>query len=115
GTGTFQFRAYLAGTFRFTHINLEADETRASFRIVATCVPSDHDGDGIPDQLDFDSDNDGIPDLYESQGTAFTVLSNTYSNGDGLDDVFGDGIVPSDNDADGIPDYLDLDSDNNGI
>ena len=115
GTGTFQFRAYLAGTFRFTHINLDADETRASFRIVATCVPSDNDGDGIPDQIDFDSDNDGIPDIYESQSTAFTVLSNTDSNGDGLDEIFGAGIVPDDNDADGIPNYLDLDSDNNGI
>src|SRR5690606_4363048 len=93
----------------------EADAGRATFKLIATCVPYDHDGDSIPDQLDFDSDNDAIPDLYESQGANFSELSHTDSNGDGLDDIFGDGIVASDTDNDGVPDYHDLDSDNNGV
>ena len=43
-------------------------------------------------------------------------MSNSDSDADGLDDVFNNiGLVPADTDLDGIPDYLDLDSDNDGI
>ncbi|HEX8562924.1 MAG TPA: T9SS type B sorting domain-containing protein [Flavobacterium sp.] len=116
GTGTFEFRAHLANTFRFTHVNLDdAAGTTATFRIVATCIPTDYDGDLVPDQLDYDSDNDGIPDLNESQGMNFNPLANTDSNGDGLDDAFTSGITAADTDTDGVPDFHDLDSDNNGI
>ncbi|HNT74255.1 MAG TPA: hypothetical protein PKH77_04450, partial [Anaerolineae bacterium] len=84
----------------------------------------DTDGDNIPDYLDLDSDNDGIPDVIEAGGDD--------ANGDGIidnfEDVDGDGLsdnvdpdqggtplpVP-DTDGDNIPDYLDLDSDNDGI
>src|SRR5690606_22410810 len=88
---------------------------KATFRLSATCVPRDSDGDGIPDQIDLDSDNDGIPDSFESQGQNYSALSGTDTNGDGLDNIFGDGISPADSDSDGIPDFLDLDSDNDGI
>jgi trimeric autotransporter adhesin len=116
GTGTFSFRAYLVSALTFTHRNLiDNANSRATFKVQATCVPRDSDGDGIIDQLDFDSDNDGIPDLVESQGNTVIALSNSDSNGDGLDDIFGAGIVPADTDGDGIYNYLDLDSDNDGI
>ncbi|RZJ71219.1 T9SS type B sorting domain-containing protein [Flavobacterium sp.] len=116
GTGTFSFRCHLASTIKFTHKNLDdSAENRATFKIVASCVPRDSDGDGIPDSQDLDSDNDSIPDFYESQGATFSALSGTDANLDGLDDAFPPNMIPADTDNDGHPDYLDLDSDNNGI
>jgi len=89
----------------------------------------DKDLDGIPNHLDLDSDNDGIPDTVESYGVD--------TNGDGLIDNYvdtdndgfsqnvdgnasgvtgsGNGLGAPDFDGDGIPNYLDLDSDNDGI
>lgn len=115
GTGTFSFRSYLVNAVIFTHKNLVTDsDNRATFRVLASCIPIDSDGDGVPDQIDFDSDNDGIPDLYESQGDNFSPLSNVDDNGDGLDNIF-EGMTVADTDGDGVLDYLDLDSDNDGI
>jgi hypothetical protein len=83
----------------------------------------DTDSDGIPNFLDPDSDGDGIPDLLE------TGLSDVDSDDDGIvdsldvdetggTDANGDGIDDAknanDSDRDGIPDYLDSDSDNDG-
>lgn len=90
---------------------------------------SDKDLDGIPSQYDLDSDNDGIPDVVESYGVD--------ANGDGIIDNYvdtdtdgfsqnvdannsgvngsGTGLGAPDFDTDGIPNYLDLDSDNDGI
>lgn len=116
GTGSFQFLSNQATSLTITHKNLtDAQANKATFRIVAPCIPKDSDNDGIPDQNDFDSDNDTILDFVESQGINFNVLSLTDTNGDGIDNVFGNGIVPSDFDNDGVADYLDLDSDNDGI
>ena len=88
----------------------------------------DKDLDGIPNFLDRDSDNDGIPDVVESNGVD--------ANGDGRIDNFtdpdsdglsqnidassgvtgsGNGLGAIDTDADGIPNYIDTDSDNDGI
>ncbi len=88
----------------------------------------DTDRDGIPDYLDADSDNDGIPDALEVLRVA---LSGADSDGDGIDDAIdvdatggvdanGDGVDDAmvsivDTDHDHIPDYLDADSDNDGI
>ena len=84
----------------------------------------DSDGDGIPDYLDLDSDNDGIYDVVEggngdqdtngdgvidSNDTGFADTDN-----DGMADGT-DGTTPPDTDGDGIADYLDIDSDNDGI
>ncbi len=90
---------------------------------------SDKDLDGIPNQFDLDSDNDGIPDVVESYGVD--------ANGDGIIDNYTDtdndgfsqnvdanatgvagsstGLGAQDFDGDGIPNYLDTDSDNDGI
>ena len=80
------------------------------------------DGNGNPDYLDIDSDNDGIPDNIEGQSTAgykLPVVSD--SDGDGLINTYdnlvgygGSGIMVYDHDADGTPDYRDLDTDGDG-
>ncbi|MEM6317523.1 MAG: gliding motility-associated C-terminal domain-containing protein [Bacteroidota bacterium] len=91
----------------------------------------DSDGDGVPDHDDLDSDNDGIHDVAE------TLFGQYDSNNDGrIDDENGavplvnkNGLVPIidpektgvaipslvDTDLDGVPDWHDLDSDNDGI
>ena len=90
---------------------------------------ADKDLDGIPNQYDRDSDNDGIPDVVESYGVD--------TNGDGIIDNYtdtdndgfsqnvdanntgvsgsGNGLGAQDFDGDGVPNYLDSDSDNDGI
>ncbi len=85
---------------------------------------ADSDGDGIDDYKDLDSDNDGIPDILEAGGTD--------ANNDGKVDAFGDtdedglanAVDPDDGgavyaiedlDGDGLPDYSDVDSDNDGL
>ncbi|RZJ65778.1 MAG: T9SS type B sorting domain-containing protein [Flavobacterium sp.] len=116
GTGAFSFRCHLADSVTFTHINLlDTSSNRVSFRIMASCVPKDSDNDGTPDSQDLDSDNDAVPDVYESQGLNYVPLSNLDFNQDGLDNIFPANLVLADTDNDSIPDYLDLDSDNNGI
>ncbi|QLG46322.1 T9SS type B sorting domain-containing protein [Costertonia aggregata] len=101
----------------------------------------DTDGDGIPDRLDLDSDNDGIPDIIEAGGTDTdgdgqinyatpgdpTTLADADADGlaDSVDtddnttptplDGPGTVLPKEDTDGDGIPNYLDLDSDNDGI
>ena len=81
------------------------------------------DGTGKPNFLDIDSDDDGIPDNVEGLPTSsYTLPLYGDLDGDGIDNVYdnipgfgGKGITPNDQDADGIPDYIDLDTDNDGI
>ena len=80
------------------------------------------DGVGNPDYLDIDSDDDGIPDNIEGMSTAGYLLpTNIDADGDGLmspyDNIIGfggSGIFVYDHDADGTPDYRDLDTDGDG-
>ena len=90
-----------------------------------TQIPTpDSDGDGYADYLDLDSDNDGITDIVEAGGTDTDgdgkVDDGTDTDGDGLADTHdtdngGTQIPTPDSDGDGFADYLDLDSDNDGI
>ncbi len=87
-----------------------------------TTQPTDTDNDGIPDYLDIDSDNDGILDNVEAQTTAnFMAPYGVDVDGNGLDDRYEvtpgscGGLIPVDTEGDTIPDYLDVDSDNDGI
>ncbi|MDP5076725.1 MAG: gliding motility-associated C-terminal domain-containing protein, partial [Nonlabens sp.] len=82
----------------------------------------DTDGDGIPDWFDQDSDGDGIPDNVEAQTTAgYIAPLGKDDDGNGLDDAYettpgsGEGLDPVDTDGDMMPDYLDEDSDNDGV
>lgn len=90
--------------------------------------PVNSDNTDQPDYLDPDSDNDGIPDAVESDN--LPPLTNNDADGDGIDDALDvdqtggvdanndgidDGLMPNDTDRDGIADYLDLDTDNDGI
>lgn len=91
---------------------------------------NDTDSDGLTDLDEWtflgtsattnDTDGDGLLDGQELLGTAFGFPSNpllTDSDGDGIldgDDVFLNSL-DSDQDGDGIPDYLDTDDDNDGL
>lgn len=80
----------------------------------------DSDNDGIVDWLDLDADNDGIPDNIEAQTTAGYTLPNadntvTYLSNNGVNTAYLGGIGPIDTDGDSIPDFLDNDSDNDGM
>ncbi|WP_157804982.1 LamG-like jellyroll fold domain-containing protein [Confluentibacter lentus] len=84
----------------------------------------DMDGDGVADVFDLDSDNDGIPDVVEANTTAAGlsegkghltgIASWADANGNGMLDIL-ESLSTIDTDGDGIPDYLDLDSDNDGL
>ncbi|MEP6749150.1 MAG: T9SS type A sorting domain-containing protein, partial [Bacteroidota bacterium] len=81
------------------------------------------DGAGNPDYLDIDADDDGIPDNVEGLPTSsYKLPVYADTDGDGIDDAYdnivgfgGNGITPNDQDADGIPDYRDTDSDADGL
>ncbi len=86
----------------------------------------DTDGDGTPNYLDLDSDGDGIKDAWEALPVYVANRDDNYDgkidkngvfidkNGNGWADI-SEGQSATDTDKDGIPDYLDLDSDNDCI
>ncbi|MFN0246823.1 MAG: hypothetical protein ACKV2T_07925, partial [Kofleriaceae bacterium] len=83
-------------------------------------MPPDTDGDGAANYRDLDSDNDGIDDVREGgSGCTDTTPANAVCDGPDSD---GDGIVnsvtlgaPPNSDNDAAPDYVDLDSDDDGL
>ncbi len=88
--------------------------------------PNDNqDGDNNLNFLDIDADNDGIVDNTEGQPTLnYIAPTGGDADGDGIDDAYdsddvafggvGSGIVPENTDGTDNPDYLDLDTDNDG-
>ncbi|MEO1625613.1 MAG: FG-GAP-like repeat-containing protein, partial [Bacteroidota bacterium] len=106
---------------------------------ICDAIPAifDFDGDGQMDAFDLDADNDGLPDLVEAGGTD----ANSDGMVDGMDvngllatDVDSDGLwdgvdpindndgsslnaaIPNHNsDGSGLPNFKDLDSDDDGI
>ncbi|MGB6153194.1 MAG: gliding motility-associated C-terminal domain-containing protein [Pricia sp.] len=102
------------------------------FTIAILC---DVDGDGVTNSLDLDSDNDGILDIVES-GVLDQGATDADSNGkiDGVEGDFGNNglfnavesddtlsatltytVAESSDDSDTIANFLDLDSDGDGI
>ncbi|MFN8258765.1 MAG: Ig-like domain-containing protein [Bacteroidales bacterium] len=81
----------------------------------------DSDSDAKKNFTDIDSDNDGISDNVEAQTTAgyrIAILQDTDS--DGIFDVYdtdngGTVITLTNTDGSDLPDYLDADSDNDGV
>ncbi|MBO0590023.1 Ig-like domain-containing protein, partial [Cellulophaga sp. E16_2] len=101
------------------------DDVQFITSVKASC---DTDGDGVPNYLDLDSDNDGIYDAVEAGHNA--AHTNGQLDGavgtDGVPDaVQGVGnedagtvnytIADSETTPDTIPDFLDLDSDGDGL
>ncbi len=92
-----------------------------------SCPERDSDNDGIADYLDIYSDDDGIPDNVEGQTTAgYIPPSGIDADNDGLDDAYDSntsssdptlsaGITPVNTDGTDNVDYLDSDSDNDGV
>jgi len=98
-------------------------------------IPVDTDGDGIPDYVDADSDDDGVPDNIEAHdfdqdGFPDNVFTGNDEDNDGLDDGYegtntndidvndeiNDPLTDlPDTDNDEIPDYRDIDDDDDGI
>lgn len=85
------------------------------------------DGRGNPDYIDIDADDDGIVDNTEAQSTGgYIAPSGADTDGDGIDDAYdidcqpcglitGVAIVPVNTGSDPKPDYMDTDSDGDGI
>ncbi|PIQ22896.1 MAG: hypothetical protein COW65_00525 [Cytophagales bacterium CG18_big_fil_WC_8_21_14_2_50_42_9] len=95
------------------------------FTVLSSILP-DTDKDGVYDFLDIDADNDGLLDNIEAQKLAtqeFTPLvkSGIDANKDGIDDAFasaaGIAITPLKTAAaeNARPDYINLDSDDDGF
>ena len=78
----------------------------------AGVIPVNSDVDSIANILDLDSDNDGIPDNVEAQATLTYVapLGPIDANGVNASGLF----LPVNTDGDGLADYIDTDSDNDG-
>ena len=87
----------------------------------------DTDRDGIADVYDLDSDNDGIGDIVEDRWNALSFGYDRMNltpgiwvdaNGNGWNDIpeaWYATHTPADFDGDSVPNYLDLDSDNDAL
>jgi hypothetical protein len=98
------------------------------FTVDISCViiNLDTDGDGIPNYLDQDSDNDGILDVVEAQTSAGYIAPTGSVGANGLYDIYETSVdsgtplfTPQNTDSATesvtLPDYIDIDSDNDGI
>ncbi|MBT7851319.1 MAG: T9SS type B sorting domain-containing protein [Formosa sp.] len=121
GNGTFSFQSYSASQFEIEYNNIsEINSNSVAFQLTQACRSIDSDGDNIEDAVDLDSDNDGIFDVVESGNSALDTNGNGRVDGMNTNDSDSDGHhdlaqSPIDTDLDSIPDYLDLDSDNDGL
>ena len=94
---------------------------RGPIGVVVTATGLDTDADGLHDHNDLDSDNDGIIDLLESGVDASMLDANNDGIYDGTFDANGvpvaasGGVIPIDSDGDGLNNFVDADSDNDGI
>lgn len=85
----------------------------------------DFDGDGLPNPYDLDSDGDGLPDIVEAGGRELDENRDGRIDDvedsdpkDGMHDPLqaeGGALPRPDTDGDGQPDFLDVESDGDGI
>jgi uncharacterized repeat protein (TIGR01451 family) len=81
------------------------------------------DATGRANAYDIDSDDDGIPDNVEGMSTlSYLLPSNADSDADGIDNTYDDfvgfggkGISINNQDGDTYPDYIDFDTDGDGL
>ncbi|MBX7100524.1 MAG: OmpA family protein [Myxococcaceae bacterium] len=106
-----------------------AGDELSGFGVDKVTSPPDTDGDGVADFRDLDSDNDGIPDLIEGGTACADADQNALCDGADADqDGIADGIdgqktkrgtsnrpAALDTDGDGVPDFRDLDSDDDAL
>jgi hypothetical protein len=91
--------------------------------ILITQSLCDYDSDGVADIFDLDSDNDGIPDVVEAglgslsngRGKIDVPWTDTDANGLHNSAEASAALAAIDSDGDGVPNYLDLDSDNDSV
>ena len=139
GSFTYSPNSGYTGTDKFRYAIYDKNHYQGDTATVTIGIASDFDGDGVADGidpdadgdghtnwLDIDSDNDGIVDNIEGQSTAgYIAPSYRDTDNDGIDDSYdtdqgGTEIKPVDTDLllynpDQIPDFLDTDSDNDGV
>ncbi len=80
----------------------------------------DKDGDGIPNFLDFDNDNDGATDVDEIKGMVINPPTPEAGKFSGYGcknnkNTLGSASSPVDCDGNASPDYMDYDSDGDGL
>ncbi|MCA0153252.1 Ig-like domain-containing protein, partial [Winogradskyella vincentii] len=107
------------------YVDLDDDNDGILDTVEQLATNTDIDNDGIENLLDLDSDGDGIPDHTDAGGTfdadgsgmpGLGILDNTEVDPNGVPLVVGPtGITPADTDGDGLPNFIDLDADNDGI
>ncbi len=98
----------------------DAVETAVDNGTINYVIPeSGDDIDALANYLDLDSDGDGIPDNIEAQATAtYTPPSGNDTDNNGVDDMYdtnGTPVTPVNTDGDALPDYLDINSDNDDL
>ena len=95
------------------------NQNGVSFTQNPTSNPTDTDDDNVPDWHDRDSDNDGINDVAEASlpdADNDGVIGSGVPTVDALGvSVLGSTSAPNDLDGDDVPDFRDLDTDNDGI
>ncbi len=119
--GLYLINDYDSDTPTATLLNLtETTNSNDGFKCASGISPLDKDQDGILDSMDNDADGDGILNTIECNGTdpygddddddLYNYLDNDVSGN-------GDNVVQDayDRDGDGMPDFLDIDADNDGI
>jgi len=112
-TGLATIRAYSAAFVTSVADELFID--KVSIRETLVQVLPNNDTDTFVDYLDLDSDNDGIPDNIEAQTTLGYIPPDGAFDANGVDTAYLVGLSPVNTDlAADNPDYLDLDSDDEG-
>ncbi|MGB1296109.1 MAG: DUF6923 family protein, partial [Flavobacteriales bacterium] len=106
--------AILIGTTQVTLANDGASCPQSLFGDV------DSDNDGIPDYVDLDSDNDGIYDVVENNGTDANNdgkaddSDGNSSNNNGIPSTAGSGLTVVNTISATSPNFINIDSDNDG-
>jgi hypothetical protein len=125
GDGSFFSKiTFVPGSNDFSVENTDGsglDAISAKAYVFALC---DWDGDGSENYYDKESDGDGLADIVEAGGEDADgdgrADNDTDSNNDGIANLFdsvngGSALVVPDTDSDGQSNYLDLDSDSDGL